>query len=77
MHYDNTWNTAIATESIRKVLWKLKVNLYTRVVDSKEADDIFRSFFLVNVPEIDVPTDIALAETMYCADTNLGVKYLL
>jgi N-acetyl sugar amidotransferase len=77
VHYDNTWNTAIATENIRKVLGKLKVDLYTHVVDNKESDDIFRSFFLANVPEIDGPTDIALAETMYRAAAKYGVKYVL
>ncbi len=77
VHYDNTWNTAIATENIRKVLGKLKIDLYTHVVDNKEADDIFRSFFLANVPEIDGPTDIALAETMYRAAAKFGVKYVL
>jgi N-acetyl sugar amidotransferase len=77
VHYDNTWNTAIATENIRKILGKLKVDLYTHVVDNKESDDIFKSFFLANVPEIDGPTDIALAETMYRAASKFGVKYVL
>ena len=48
VHYDNTWNTAIATENIRKVLTKLKVDLYTHVTNNKEMDDIYRSFFLVS-----------------------------
>jgi N-acetyl sugar amidotransferase len=77
VHYDNTWNSAIATENIRKVLSKIKVDLYTHVVDNKESDDIFRSFFLANVPEIDGPTDIALAETMYRAAAKYKVKYVL
>lgn len=77
VHYDNTWNTAIATENIRKILGKLNVDLFTLVVDNKESDDIFRSFFLANVPEIDGPTDIALAETMYRAAAKFGVKYVL
>jgi N-acetyl sugar amidotransferase len=77
VHYDNTWNTAIATENIRKVLGKLKVDLFTHVVDNKEADDILKSFFLANVPEIDGPTDIALAETMYRAAAKYNVKYVL
>ncbi|MBL7912840.1 MAG: N-acetyl sugar amidotransferase [Bacteroidia bacterium] len=77
VHYDNTWNTAIATQNITKVLSKLNVDLYTHVVDNKESDDIFRSFFLANVSEIDGPTDIALAETMYRAASKYGVKYVL
>ena len=45
VHYDNTWNSAIATENIRKVLDALDVDLFTHVVDNKESDDIFKSFF--------------------------------
>ena len=46
VHYDNTWNTSIATENIRKVLGKLNVDLFTHVCDNKEADDIFKAFFI-------------------------------
>lgn len=31
VHYDNTWNTAIATENLRKVTTNLKIDLYTYV----------------------------------------------
>ena len=77
VHYDNTWNTAIATENIRKVLTKLKVDLFTHVINNKEADDIFRSFFIAGVPEIEASTDLALAETMYRAAAKYKVKYVL
>lgn len=45
VHYDNTWNTAIATQNIRKVLTALDVDLYTHVIDNKESVDIFRVIF--------------------------------
>lgn len=77
VHYDNTWNTAVATQNIRKVLSALDVDLYTHVVDNKEADDIFRSFFYAGVAEIEASTDLALAETMYRAANQYGVKYVL
>ena len=73
-HYDNTWNSAIATENIKKVLKKLNVDLFTYVVDNKEIDDIFKSFFLAGVPEIDGPTDLALAEVLYRAASKYGVR---
>lgn len=76
VHYDNTWNSSIATENIRKVTSKLGIDLYTYVVDNKESDDIFKSFFLASVPEIDGPTDIALAEVMYRAASKYGIKYV-
>jgi len=77
VHYDNTWNTAIAAQNIRKLLDKLNVNLYTHVTDNKEADDIFKSFFKAEVPEMDASTDLALAEVLYRAANKVGVKYIL
>lgn len=77
VHYDNTWNSAIATQNIRKVMGALNVDLYTHVIDNKEADDIFKSFFYAGVAEIEAATDLALAETMYRAAARYGVKYIL
>lgn len=77
VHYDNTWNSAIATQNIHKVLKALDVDLYTWVVDNKEVDDIFRAFFQSGVPEIEASTDLALAEVMYRAASKYGVKYIL
>jgi hypothetical protein len=77
VHYDNTWNTAIATENIRKVLTVLDIDLYTHVVNNKESDDIFKSFFYADVAEIEAATDLALAEVMYRAAWKYGVKYVL
>lgn len=77
VHYDNTWNTSIATENIRKILGKLKVDLFTHVINNKEADDIFKAFFEAGVPEIEASTDLALAETMYRAAAKYKIKYIL
>jgi N-acetyl sugar amidotransferase len=77
VHYDNTWNSAIATQNIRKVLAGLDVDLYTHVVDNKESDDIFRAFFRAGVAEIEAATDLALAETLYRAAFRYGVRYVL
>lgn len=77
VHYDNTYNTSIATQNITNITTKLNIDLYTLVVDNNEVDDIYKSFFLANVPELDACTDIALAETMYKAADKYGVKYVL
>lgn len=77
VHYDNTWNSAIATQNIQKVLAGLDVDLYTHVVDNKEADDIFRAFFRAGVPELEASTDLGLAETMYRAAWKHKVRYVL
>lgn len=77
VHYDNTWDTSIATENIRKVTSKLKIDLFTYVIDNKEADDIFKAFFQAGVPEIEASTDLALAEVMYRAAAKYKIKYIL
>lgn len=76
-HFDNTWNSTIATENINNVLDKLGVDLFTIVVDNKEYDDIYRSFFKAGVKDLETPTDIALATTLYRAAEKFGIKYMI
>jgi N-acetyl sugar amidotransferase len=77
VHYDNTWNSSIATENIRKMLKALDIDLFTYVVDNKEVDDIFKAFFTAGVPELDASTDLALAEVLYRAAAKFNVKYII
>jgi len=77
VHYDNTWNTAIATQNIRKVLEGTGVDLYTHVVDNKEIDDIFRAFFFAGVAEIEAATDLGYAYTLRRAAAAHGIKAIL
>lgn len=77
VHYDNTWNSAIATENIRKVTQSLNIDLFTYVLDNQEADDIFRAFLTAGVPEFDASTDIGFVQIIRSAAAKFGVKYIL
>lgn len=77
VHYDNTWNTAVATENIRKVTSKLNIDLFTYVIDNKESDDIFRSFLLAGVPEFDASTDMGFTQVIRMTAAKYGIKYIL
>lgn len=77
VHFDNTWNSPIATQNIQKVLSKLNVDLYTLVANNKEYDDIYKSFMLAGVKDIEAPTDIALISTMYKACAKYNLSYIL
>jgi len=77
VHYDNTWNSAIATMNIDRVLRKLDVDLYTHVVDNKEADDIFRAFFRSGVAEIEAATDLGYAYTLRKVAAKYGISHIL
>lgn len=77
VHFDNTWNTATATENIRKVTGKLKVDLSTYVISNREADDLYRAFFLAGVPELESHTDLAFAQVLRMTAAKHGIKYIL
>ena len=76
VHFDNTYNSRIAVENIDNVLDKLEIDLYTHVVDNIQYQKIYKSFFKASVPEIDVPTDIALATVHYQAASKYGIKHI-
>ena len=76
VHYDNTWNTAIATQNIKKLVTKLDIDLETYVIDSREQDDIFLAFLKAGVCGADASTDLALAEVTYRMAKKYGVKYV-
>jgi N-acetyl sugar amidotransferase len=77
VHYDNTWNSAIATMNIQKVLSILDVDLYTHVVNNKEVDDILRSFFLAGVAELDAHTDLGYAFLLRQVTAKYGIHHIL
>ncbi len=63
--------------NIQKVLSYLDIDLYTHVVNNKEADDIFRSFFLAGVSELDASTDLGFAYLLRNVAIKYGIKYIL
>jgi len=76
VHYDNTWNSTTAVENIHNVLKKLDVELYTYVVDNEEYDDIYRAFLKAGVPDLEAPTDIGFASTLYMAAEKYKIKHI-
>ena len=77
VHLDNTFNNAIATENIHKVLGALDIDLVTHVVATKEAEDIYRSFFKASVIDFDVFADIGVPQLLYKTAAKYGLKYQL
>lgn len=77
VHYDNTWNTAVASENIRKVTSALNVDLYTYVIDHKEHDAMKLAFMRSGVQEFDTDTDLAFVQVLRSAAAKYGVSYIL
>ena len=77
VHFDNTWNTAIATMNIHNVLKGLDIDLYTHVVNNKEMDDIIRSFILAGVAETEAATDMGFAYLLRLVARKFSIRYIL
>lgn len=77
VHYDNTWNTAVATENIRKVTTALRIDLHTYVVNNKEIDSIKLAYLRAGVQEFDTDTDLAFVQVLRQAAAKNGIKYIL
>jgi N-acetyl sugar amidotransferase len=77
VHYDNTWNSSIATLNIASVLNALGIDLYTHVVDNEEADDIFRAFWNAGVAELEASTDLGFAYTLRKVASKKKIKFIL
>lgn len=77
VHFDNTWNSPIATANIYSVLDKLDVDLETYVVDNNEYDDIYRSFMLSGTKDVESPTDIGFMGVLYRVAEKWGIKHII
>lgn len=77
VHYDNTWNNACSTQNISKITSVLNVDLWTYVIDNKEADDLYYATFLAGIPEWDASSDIAFVQVLRSTAAKFGIKYIL
>lgn len=76
-HVDAGWNSQEAVNNIEKLVDKLELDLYTKVIDWEEMKDLQLAFFKSGVPHIDAPQDHAFFATMYKFAEQYKVKYIL
>jgi len=77
VHFDNGWNTEIAVRNIKNATDRLGVDLYTYVVNWNEFRDLQLSFLKASVPEVELPTDLAIRSVLYRAAAREGIKYII
>ena len=77
IHLDNGWDTEFSVRNIENIVKRLKLDLYTHVVDWEEFRDIHLAYLKSGVVDIEVPTDHAIVAILYkIADEN-RIKYIL
>lgn len=77
VHFDNGWNKDVAVENIKKACAKLGVELDTYVVNWEEFKALQVAFLRASVPDVEIPTDIAIHGALYGAAKREGISYIL
>jgi len=77
VHLDNGWNTDIAIENMRKTVEKLDVDFRLLECDWDEFKDLQVSFLKASVPEVELPTDLAIHSSLYRVAAKENVKYVI
>jgi len=76
-HVDAGWNSQQAVANIEKLVDGLGLDLYTEVVDWEEMKDLQVAFFKAQVPDQDVPQDLAFFSALHNFGAKHDAKYIL
>jgi len=77
VHFDNGWNSEVAVSNIKNAVKKLDVDLKWVTVDFREFSDIQRSFLKASVPDVEIPTDLAIHAILHRTAAENGVKWII
>ena len=77
VHFDSGWNSELAVGNIENIVSRLKLDLFTDVVDWREMKDLQLSFFKASVANCDIPTDHAFPAVAYRQAAQYGIRYIL
>jgi N-acetyl sugar amidotransferase len=76
-HVDAGWNTDRAVSNIEKLCNGLNLDLFTEVIDWEEMKDLQVSFLKSQIPDQDMPQDIAFFSSLYRFAKKNKIKYVL
>ncbi len=77
VHLDNGWDSQIAVDNMKKAVDKLGVDLKTIKVDWEEFKCLQIAFLKASVPDIEIPTDIAIYSILFRVAAEVGIHFVL
>ncbi|MDA9242392.1 N-acetyl sugar amidotransferase, partial [Flavobacteriaceae bacterium] len=77
IHFDNGWNSELATKNIELTLDKLNIDLYTYVIDWDYFKEIQKAFLFSSTPDGEVPTDHAINALLFNEANKRNIKYII
>lgn len=76
-HVDGGWNSELAVHNIHVLVDKLRLDLYTEVINWEEMRDFQLAWFKSGVPHLDIPQDHAFIAVLYQFAEKYGIKTIL
>ena len=76
-HVDAGWNSEIAVHNINSIVNKLKLELYTEVINWEEIKNFQLAMFKSGVPHLDIPQDMAFISVLYKFARENNIKTIL
>jgi hypothetical protein len=77
VHMDNGWDSTTAVTNIKNLMGTLGLDYQSHVLDWEEFRDLQLAFFRASVPEIETPTDMAIAPALHEVAAQNRVKYII
>lgn len=77
VHFDNGWNSELATQNIRNICEKLNFSLKTYVINWEEFKRLQIAYLKAGVIDIEALTDHAIMATIYKIAEEYKIKYTL
>lgn len=71
VHFDNGWNSELASKNIESIIQKTGFDLYTYVIDWEDFKDLQLAYIKASVIDIEVPTD----QLIYASLHRIARKY--
>ncbi len=76
-HVDGGWNSELAVHNIEVMVERLKLHLFTEVINWEEMRNFQLAFFKSGLPNIDLPQDHAFVATLYNFAEKYKIRHIL
>ena len=77
VHFDNTWNSGLATRNVRNIVETLDVDLVTYIVNYEKSDRALKAFLDLDILDLELLTDHLLISLNFSVAALHGIKYIL
>ena len=77
VHMDNGWNSEEAVKNIRSLCNNLKIDYESYVLDWDEFRDIQLAVLKSSIPEVEIPTDIAITSILHKVASRNNIKFII